>query len=56
MQIRDESICFYYILRSKPPFLDDHANGVCCGFRSFHVTFGGSGGIMTTAGHQLLYP
>ena len=33
-------------------------DGVCCGWARLHayVTFGGSGGMMTTATTELLYP
>ena len=41
----------------KPPLVGEHAfplTGFVC--RSAHVTFGGSGGIMTTARPELPYP
>ena len=31
-------------------------DGVCCGLARLFVTFGGSGGIMTTARPELPYP
>ena len=41
----------------KPPLVGEHAfplTGFVC--RSAHVTFGGSGGIMSTARPELPYP
>ena len=31
-------------------------DGVCCGLARLHVTFGGSGGMITTARTELPYP
>ena len=47
------------ILRSKPPLVDEHAfppTGFAVAWLGPFVTFGGSGGIMTTAGLELPYP
>ena len=41
----------------KPPLVGEHAFALTrFVFRSAHVTFGGSGGIMTTARPELPYP
>ena len=50
------SKCFIY-RQIKPHLVGEHAfplTGVVC--KTVHVTFGGSGGIMTTASPELPYP
>ena len=61
MQIRNLVLCDMskgsLYKQSKPPLVDEHAfplMGFVC--RSAHVTFGGSGGIMSTARLELPYP
>ena len=44
---------------TETPSVEKHAHPprvVYCGLARLHVTFGGSGGIMTTAGPGLPYP
>ena len=59
MQIRNSKLCeaskccVYSTVKHPACFSTD---GVCCGLVRPHVKFGGSGGIMTTAGQELPYP
>ena len=54
MQIRNSKLCEaskcrLYSAVNHSCFSTD---GVCCGLSRLHVTFGGSNGIMTTAGQE----
>ena len=49
--------CIYMYKQIKPPLVGEHAfplTGFIC--MAAHVTFGGSGGIMSTARPELPYP
>ena len=59
LYITNSKLCEASKWRSKSPLVDEHdfpRTGFSCSLARLFVTFGGSGGIMTTAGQELPYP